>query len=442
MTGAATTVAVLAAMGAAAAFGLGVALQHHQARQQDTGAPLRLLSRLVRNRRWLAGVGLAVAAYGLQGLALAFGPLALVAPLVATDLLFALPAAAFWERKSMRRSEWAGCGLVATGVGVFVASSPPPAGQSAAPAADWLAAFGVVGFLASAAVLAALLGSAAYRAALLALAAGIVFGLTAAVTLSFSRLLRATGVSSILAHWQPWVLLVLGVAGVLLSVSAYQAGALRTSLPIMDTVEPVSGVLIGTAVFAERLASSPGGLALQLCGAAAAVAGIVVLGRSPLAATARPGPSPASRAVGGVPHQRSQLTEDRAGGRPAESPDLAANGGSAGTLPDSERRPMRDGTGLADRSRVDLPGGLLLLRDDHQLRHRHRQAPPAHGHHEFRLPDHGPVFRAAGPVVLPALGALAFGIVFQFFAIAPMRGFATSWPANAWLVRRGIKVPM
>jgi hypothetical protein len=41
-------------------------------------------------------------------------------------------------------------------------------------------------------------------------------------------------------------------------------------------------VLIGTAVFGERLASSPGGLAVQLCAAATAVAGIVVLGRSPL----------------------------------------------------------------------------------------------------------------------------------------------------------------
>ena len=102
------------------------------------------------------------------------------------------------------------------------------------------------------------------------------------MTLSFSRQLRFGGLGSILAHWQPWALIVLGIAGVLLSASAYQAGALRTSLPIMDTLEPVSAVLIGTAVFGERLASSPGGLAVQLCAAATAVAGIVVLGRSPL----------------------------------------------------------------------------------------------------------------------------------------------------------------
>jgi len=282
MSAGAITVAVIAALGAAAAFGFGVALQHHQARQQNSRAPLRLMSRLIRRRQWLAGVGLAVAAFGLQGLALAFGPLALVAPLVATDLLFALPAAAFWERRSMRRREWAGCGLVGAGVSVFVVTSPAPQGRSAAPAGDWLAAFCVVGVIATVAVALAVSGRAGHRAVLLAIAGGVVFGLTAAVTLSFSRQLRFGGLGTILAHWQPWVLIVLGIAGVLLSASAYQAGALRTSLPIMDTLEPVSAVLIGTAVFGERLASSPGGLAVQLCAAATAVAGIVVLGRSPL----------------------------------------------------------------------------------------------------------------------------------------------------------------
>jgi hypothetical protein len=51
----------------------------------------------------------------------------------------------------------------------------------------------------------------------------------------------------------------------------------------MDTIEPVSGMLIGTMVFGERLAASPAGLALQLGTAAIAVSGIILLGRSPLA---------------------------------------------------------------------------------------------------------------------------------------------------------------
>jgi hypothetical protein len=47
----------------------------------------------------------------------------------------------------------------------------------------------------------------------------------------------------------------------------------------MDTVEPVCGVLLGTLLFGERLAASPAGVGVQLAGAAAAIAGITLLGR-------------------------------------------------------------------------------------------------------------------------------------------------------------------
>jgi hypothetical protein len=61
------------------------------------------------------------------------------------------------------------------------------------------------------------------------------------------------------------------------SQSAFQAGPLTASLPIIDTLEPVSGVIIGAAVFHEHLARSPAMLAIQLCGAAIATVGIALL---------------------------------------------------------------------------------------------------------------------------------------------------------------------
>ncbi len=290
---AAAEIAVLAALGAACSFGVGVALQHRQVQRERGRGPLRLLGQLARRRLWLAGIGLAVAAYGLQAVALAFGPLALVAPIVATDLLFALPVAAIWERRPMRLPDWAGCALVGASVAVFVICSPQSPGRSDAAAEDWLLAFGAVALISVAAVAAAAAGRRATRASLLAIGAGVIFGMTAAVTLSLTRIVRFGDAAAILAHWQPWALLGLGITGLALSASAYKAGALRASLPIMDTVEPVSAVLIGTVVFGERLATAPAVLVLQIAAAASAVAGIVLLGRSPLAA----GPA-------GQPHAR------------------------------------------------------------------------------------------------------------------------------------------
>ncbi len=279
-----TMIAVLAALAAACSFGVAAVLQHRQASEAAGAGRLRfrLLADLARRPAWLAGVTLAGAAYGLQALALAFGPLALVAPIVAADLLFALPLAAWASRRPLRRRNWAGCALVASGVGIFLATSPPSSGRSDAPAREWLLAFGAVALCCVAAVAVARTGGQAVRAGTLAAAAGVIFGLTAAVTLSFSRLLRDVGPATILGHWQPWALISLGLAGVLLSQSAYQAGALAASLPIIDTLEPISGVLIGTAIFGEQLAASPAVLAVQLTGAGLAVAGIALLDPSSL----------------------------------------------------------------------------------------------------------------------------------------------------------------
>jgi drug/metabolite transporter (DMT)-like permease len=275
-----TAVAVLAALGAAGSFGVAAALQHRQAQLAPRAGDLsfRLLAWLAGRPRWLAGIALAAIAYGLQALALAFGPLALVAPIVATDLLFALPVAARWSRP-LRPADWLGCVLAAGGIATFLAAAPPSSGRSDAPPRDWLLAFASVALVCVLAVSAGRLTAGPARAALTATAAGAVFGLTAAVTLSLTRLVRAVGPGATLAHWQPWALLALGTAGLLLSAGAFQAGALAASLPVMDTVEPAAGVLLGTLLFEERLAASPAGIAVQLAGAAAAVAGITLLGR-------------------------------------------------------------------------------------------------------------------------------------------------------------------
>jgi drug/metabolite transporter (DMT)-like permease len=282
MTGTAgTVVAVLAGLGAGWAFGTGVALQSRQARLAPAAGkgPVRLLAHLARQRLWLAGIVLATSAYGLQALALAFGPLALVAPVTATDLLFALPLAARWSGRPMRRRDWTGCVLAGGGIAVFLAASPPSAGHSGAPAADWVLAFAVVALVAAGAVTAAARSRGPARAGLLALAAGTVFGLAAALTLSLTRLLGRADPGRVLGNWQLWALVSLLITGMLLSASMLQAGALSASLPVVDTVEPVSAVLIGTLVFGEQLAGSAAGLALQFAGAGVAVAGIIVLGR-------------------------------------------------------------------------------------------------------------------------------------------------------------------
>jgi hypothetical protein len=72
-------------------------------------------------------------------------------------------------------------------------------------------------------------------------------------------------------------------------------GALSVSRPVIDTLEPVSGSVIGAFVFGERLAASPAQLADE------AVAGIAALSRFSVAAMEARTGDPASRAASNAP---------------------------------------------------------------------------------------------------------------------------------------------
>lgn len=78
---------------------------------------------------------------------------------------------------------------------------------------EWLLA---VALISVAAVAAGSTRGPTVRAGTLGAAAGLIFGFTTAVTLSFSRLARDFGLTGLLAHWQPWALTPLGLASVLL----------------------------------------------------------------------------------------------------------------------------------------------------------------------------------------------------------------------------------
>lgn len=278
-----TVITVITALAAACCFALAAVVQHGAVRDSG-GRALRpgLLLTLARNPLWLAGAALGALSFAIQGVALAFGPLALVQPIAATDVLFALPMIAFRHRYHLTRADWIGAGAVGGGIAVFLAVSPPVAGVSAPGVAAWTPVFLSVAAITVISALAAVRGRGHARVIWLAVAAGIMFGVVDALTKSSVDLLAASGAAALLT-WEPYALLVVGLLGAFLVQSAFQAGALSVSLPVIDTLEPISAVAIAATVFSERLATSPGQLAAQLAGGAVAVAGIAALSRSSVA---------------------------------------------------------------------------------------------------------------------------------------------------------------
>lgn len=280
-----TVIAVVGALLAAFCFALGSVVQQGVARQSGTGIlRFRLLLGLISQRRWAIGVLLAAGSFAIQGVALAFGPLTLVQPLAATDVLFALPLIARRNQRELTRQDKAGALTVTAGIVVFLTVSPPASGLATPSLTDWLPTIIAVAVVAAGSAAAAIRVSGYARVVWLAAASGCLYGLLDALTKS-SVDLAAAGGWSVLAMWEPYALAATAVVGTLFGQSAFRAGPLSLSLPVIDTVEPVTAVVIGATVFGERLASSPALQAVQLAGGLVAIVGIFVMSRSSVVRT-------------------------------------------------------------------------------------------------------------------------------------------------------------
>lgn len=275
-------VAVTAALLAALTFAVAAVLQQAAASSVPETKSLRpsLFLSLFRRPLWLAGAVLDVASYIIQGVALAFGPLVLVMPLASTDLLFALPLMAWRHGQRLTRAEVAGAVCTAGGMAAFLVALPSTDGTGLPGLADWVPVL-----IAIVAIVLGLLAvgirlSGKMRTGFYAAAAGLLLALLDALTKSAADLFHDDGLAA-LGHWEPYALIVVGGAGLLLVQSSYQAGSLAVSLPVLDTVEPVGSVVMGAVVFGEPLATG-WALAGQVVAGALAIAGIVILSRSPL----------------------------------------------------------------------------------------------------------------------------------------------------------------
>jgi drug/metabolite transporter (DMT)-like permease len=277
-------IAVVCSIAAAAAFAVASVLQQAaaSATPEAESLRLRLIADLVRRPRWVAGLAVNGVGFVLQAVALGFGPLTLVEPLIVTELAFALPLAARLGHRRMGPKEWWGTASVVGGLTLALVVSAPGPGRQNATDTKWLGVGIAVVIVVAAGVLLAGRDRGVRRATLLGVCAGTSFGLLSALLKASTDLLAHRGVVGALSTWEPYSLAVVAPAGELLAQSAFQAGPLAASLPAIDALEPAVGVAIGTFAFSEPLAHSPIAVFLELVGVVMIVTGILVVDRSPV----------------------------------------------------------------------------------------------------------------------------------------------------------------
>ncbi|MEV4611403.1 DMT family transporter [Kitasatospora sp. NPDC049258] len=293
-----TPLAVLFALLTTCSNALATVLQRKAAQRVPVSGRLGrgLMSALVRQRVWLAGMAAVGAAACFQALALANGALSVVQPVFVLELPIALLlAGAILHRRLPREVWWAAAG-VTVGLGLALWAAAPTPGGTEAPTTRWLIALGCcLGAAAALTATAVRRAPGAGRAACLALAAALCYALTAALLKSSAQTWKADGVAAFFSVWQTYGFAAVGVLALFLLENALQSGPLAFSQPALTLGDACTSVALGVLLFGERLRTG-WWLLPEAAGLALILLGIVLLSRSAAARTlitpAPPAPAP------------------------------------------------------------------------------------------------------------------------------------------------------
>jgi drug/metabolite transporter (DMT)-like permease len=247
--------AVLFAFLAALFLAIGIVVRQRATMDvpEEQGVSPTMVLTLIRRPLWWAGTGAAVAGFAFQALALAYGSLLLVQPILVSALLFALPLSARLANRRVTRGEWLWALVLTASLAVFVvlAKTSPGDYEASVPLTAIVAVVCILGV--SVCVFVAIRNPGWRRAVLLAVAVGVLFGVVAMLTKLVMHMLTHDGARAVILTPAPYLLVIIGVIAVLLQQSAFHAGSLQTSVPTMLVLEPLIAVVLGAVVLGEHM---------------------------------------------------------------------------------------------------------------------------------------------------------------------------------------------
>jgi drug/metabolite transporter (DMT)-like permease len=242
---------------------------------------LRLVRALVTDRTWLAGIASAGASYGFQAVALAFGPLVLVQPLVVSELLFAVPVSVRIRGLRLRSRDWGAVAAVVVGLAVGIVAADPQQGQPIQPITSWAPALVAVAVVVGLCLLVARVVEGPPMASAYAVAGACTMGLQSALYAATIALIKKEQLA-LFATWEPYALIIASLIGAFLIQNAFQSGPLAASTPVIDATLPLVAIGLGVGLFGEHIRTSLLGLAGATVGLLLVLGGIVGLDTSPV----------------------------------------------------------------------------------------------------------------------------------------------------------------
>ena len=247
------------------------------------GGAYALMSTLVRHRVWLTGWLVNLAGFGTQAIALHLGSVATVQPLLATQLLFALPMSCMERRVLPRARDWASALAISGGLVLLLVVVRTP--SLAAQADRGRVVLATVAVLAAVVVLVPLAARMG-RSALVVVTAGCA-GLCFAMTAVFIKLtiedLVDHGVAYTATDWVGYALAGSTLLGLVLEQGSFANGPLPWAVATKESVSPITGYAVGVLAFPVAFPTDAGTVACLVVAGLLLVAGAFGLGASPSA---------------------------------------------------------------------------------------------------------------------------------------------------------------
>lgn len=248
---------------------------------QDHSMHLSLMTYALKRGVWMLGFLLMVGSFLFQAVALHFGPLSQVQPILTTELLFLVLLLATWFRFRVGWREWFGCLAAAGGLAGFLTFADPTEGSTPPSDLGWIVVGSICAAAVVALVLAALRGPRWWRAAMFGAAGAVGFAFTASLIKTVDGYVT-THWTSMFVHWQTYGLAGCGLASVFLAQNAFHAGPIAASQSTLVLVDPLASLAIGIGLFGDNLRTFGAYGPLEAVSLVLMFVGAVYLAQSPL----------------------------------------------------------------------------------------------------------------------------------------------------------------
>ena len=242
----------------------------------------RLLRHLAVQPLWLVGLAIMAVGFVCHAVALHFGQLSLVQPLLVTELVFVLVLRRIRTKERLGWRPWIAAAVTCVGLATLLVVADPSQSSTVPTTRAWLTAIVVIAGLAGGSALVARLGPPHRRAGLYGVSAGLVWAIDAAFVKTTTDVLTADGWWPMFLHWPVYALVGSGVIGALLLQAALHAGPLSASQPAVVTVDPLASIVLGVWLFHEGFRDTPLAVAASTLAFGVMILGVVLMARTEL----------------------------------------------------------------------------------------------------------------------------------------------------------------